>query len=100
MNMICESSNQTVTTGEGNGTCQCRRDMKWNKKVLECQILLDVDCSQFDYSSPVSDFVADAVERAEKRKNDTEIAKNEAAKALAKAKNEAAKAKKEAAEEA
>lgn len=81
LNLVCSSFNQSsvvttlapgeVVTNQTEGTCHCRRDMKWNKKALECQILLDVDCSQFDYSSPVSEFVANATERAEKRANET-----------------------------
>ena len=36
MNMICSSS---------SNTCECREHMKWNTDVLECQIFIDVDCS-------------------------------------------------------
>ena len=36
MNMICHTEKQT---------CQCRQDMKWNDETLECQIFMDVDCS-------------------------------------------------------
>lgn len=34
MNMFCKA-----------GTCQCREDMKWNTEALECQIFIDVNCT-------------------------------------------------------
>jgi len=43
------------------GVCACRRDMGWNPMALECQIFLNVDCTRFDYSSPVSSLVSEAV---------------------------------------
>jgi len=46
-----------------NNTCACRRDMKWNSKALECQILLDVDCSATTYDSPVSSLVQAALDK-------------------------------------
>jgi len=35
--------------------------MKWNSKAMECQILLDVDCSATTYYSPVSSLVKAAL---------------------------------------
>ena len=39
MNSIC--STQT-------SKCECREDMKWNNETLECQVYMDVDCSNLD----------------------------------------------------
>jgi len=40
--------------------------MKWNSKVLECQILLDVDCTSTTYYSPVSPLVQAALDKTKK----------------------------------
>jgi len=47
------------------GVCACRKDMKWNPKALECQIFLEVDCSKFDYTTPSSSLVKEAVDASE-----------------------------------
>jgi len=39
MNLYCSNE---------RGRCSCREDMKWNKEELECQIYMDVDCSEFE----------------------------------------------------
>lgn len=46
-----------------NNKCSCRRDMKWNPKALECQILLDVDCTPTTYYTPVSALVQAALDK-------------------------------------
>merc|ERR1719318_1704600 len=56
LNLICNK----------NGTCECRRDMRWNKEEHECQLYLDVDCSSITYDSNPSQSVMDAVQRANK----------------------------------
>jgi len=47
-----------------NNLCTCRKDMAWNTIALECQILLDVDCSTITYHTKVSPVVKAAVEKA------------------------------------
>ena len=37
MNMVCQG-----------GKCQCREDLKWNDEALECQIFMDVNCTDVD----------------------------------------------------
>ena len=37
MNMFCSMSTKK---------CECRENMRWNTDVLECQIYIDVDCSE------------------------------------------------------
>jgi len=61
MNLIC---NTALTTGQG-GRCECRQDMKWNEQEGECQMYLDVDCSQFTYDTPPSANILSAVSRAQ-----------------------------------
>ena len=41
MNMICSAQKN----------CACRPDMKWNSETGECQIFMDVDCSDIDVNS-------------------------------------------------
>merc|ERR1711936_67145 len=43
--------------------CVCRKDMQWNNKAFECQILLDVDCTSTNYYSNVSPLVKEALEK-------------------------------------
>merc|ERR1719228_2363705 len=51
MNMFCESE---------KGTCQCRNDMKWNEETLECQIYMDVNCTDVKtVESPNNTLVSD-----------------------------------------
>merc|ERR1712013_511801 len=50
MNLIC---NTNLTMG-GQGKCQCRTDMRWNTEARECQIYMDVDCSDITYDTPPS----------------------------------------------
>ena len=47
------------------GTCECRRDMRWNAQEGECQFYMDVDCSSFTYDTPASAGVLSAVSRAQ-----------------------------------
>jgi len=49
-----------------NNKCTCRRDMKWNPKALECQILLDVDCTATTYHTPASALVQAAIDKTKK----------------------------------
>ena len=56
LNLVC---NKNLTTS-GAGRCECRQDMKWNKESLECQIYLDVDCSNITYDTPPSTVVLKA----------------------------------------
>merc|ERR1719474_111905 len=46
-----------------NNKCTCRQDMKWNPKLLECQIFLDVDCSSIDYNTEPSSLVQAAADK-------------------------------------
>jgi len=57
MNMVCRDQ-----------TCQCREDMRWNDKALECQLFLDVDCSHLNYSTPVSEEVLAAAKKIEQKR--------------------------------
>ena len=42
MNMICNTK---------NSTCKCRETMKWNNETLECQIFINVNCSDLNDSN-------------------------------------------------
>ena len=44
MNMECDQ-----------GTCQCRDEMKWNEEALECQIYMDVNCTDVDTESIIEE---------------------------------------------
>jgi hypothetical protein len=45
MNMVCKQDTQT---------CQCRDTMKWNDEALECQVFMDVNCTDVStVESPV-----------------------------------------------
>merc|ERR1719204_156174 len=68
MNLIC---NTNLTMG-GQGKCQCRTDMRWNTEAGECQIYMDVDCSDITYDTPPSPTILQAVEKATQRLNATE----------------------------
>jgi len=61
INMVC---NANLSTTEGMGRCECRKDMKWNNEAKECQIFMDVDCSTITYETPPSSAVLSAVEKA------------------------------------
>merc|ERR1719188_91099 len=50
MNMICSLQK----------TCACRPDMKWNSETGECQIFMDVDCSDIDVNSEPATAVSDS----------------------------------------
>jgi len=68
MNLIC---NTNLTMG-GQGKCQCRTNMRWNTEAGECQIYMDVDCSDITYDTPPSQTILTAVEKAKERLNATE----------------------------
>jgi len=68
MNLIC---NTNLTMG-GQGKCQCRTNMRWNTEAGECQIYMDVDCSDITYDTPPSPTILKAVEKAKQRLNATE----------------------------
>jgi len=59
MNLIC---NTNLTTS-GEGRCECRQDMKWNKDAGECQLFLDVDCSSYNYDTKPSPVILEAVNK-------------------------------------
>ena len=40
------------THSNGTATCVCRSDMRWNALALECQLFIDVDCSDLTYRWP------------------------------------------------
>jgi len=42
--------------------------MQWSPRALQCQVFIDVNCTQFDYSSPVSSFVEHALTLEEHRR--------------------------------
>jgi len=82
VNMIC--SEEKVLAGNGTTppttaattglkVCKCRRDMRWNTKALECQLYIDVDCSNITYTSAVSDQVKAAAESLETKLGNTTI---------------------------
>jgi len=62
MNLIC---NTDVSMPGQPGTCECRRDMRWNADGGECQFYMDVDCSSVTYDTPASAGVLAAVSRAQ-----------------------------------
>jgi len=59
MNLIC---NKNMTTS-GEGRCECRQDMKWNKEAGECQLYIDVDCSSITYDTKPSPVILEAVKK-------------------------------------
>jgi len=62
INMVC------IPNLDGDLSCRCRRDMRWNRRALECQLHLDVDCSNLTYTSTVSPEVLSAAEKVEHRR--------------------------------
>jgi len=62
MNLIC---NLDVSMPGQPGTCECRRDMRWNAQEGECQFYMDVDCSAITYDTPASAGILSAVSRAQ-----------------------------------
>lgn len=64
INMVCRPS----VDGNMVMVCQCRRDMRWNERALECQLYLDVDCTNLTYTSEVSPEVLAAAEELEQRR--------------------------------
>merc|ERR1719460_2115886 len=46
--------------------------MRWNTEAGECQIYMDVDCSDITYDTPPSPTILEAVEKAKQRLNATE----------------------------
>jgi len=66
-------STTTAATTDTSGTCKCRRDMRWNTKALECQLFIDVDCTNVTYSSTVSDEVKAAAETLETNLGNTTL---------------------------
>jgi len=70
MNLIC---NKKLTTS-GEGRCECRQDMKWNKEAGECQLYIDVDCSSITYDTEPSPVILEAVNKTlEKIDNTKEV---------------------------
>merc|ERR1719323_2836036 len=59
MNMECK-----------DGKCQCRADMRWNDEALECQIFMDVNCTDVDTKTIIEDPDKD---KEEFKFDDTEI---------------------------
>jgi len=59
MNLVC---NTNLTTGDG-GRCECRQDMKWNTEAGECQLYMDVDCSDITYDTKASPVILEAVNK-------------------------------------
>lgn len=49
MNLICGQS----------GTCQCRNDMKWNNAALECQVFVDVNCTDIEDTKSILRYYLD-----------------------------------------
>jgi len=72
INMVCQTEEERkydvnldtnwidldFNTAPENKTCRCRVGMEWNDRVLECQIKLNVNCSSFTYTSPVSPLIS------------------------------------------
>lgn len=44
----CHSIDMNLICSPESKKCECRRDMKWNEKELECQVYISVDCSIFE----------------------------------------------------
>eukprot|EP00092_Neocalanus_flemingeri_P047974 GFUD01054574.1.p1 GENE.GFUD01054574.1~~GFUD01054574.1.p1 ORF type:complete len:650 (+),score=133.34 GFUD01054574.1:3-1952(+) len=45
--------------------CKCRKDMEWNAELLECQVFLDIHCTDLSEKTPPSQLVREAVRHAE-----------------------------------
>ena len=61
INLICQKENISTPTGK----CQCKQDMKWNAEAGECQLFLDVDCSEITYDTQPSNTIILAVKKAQ-----------------------------------
>ena len=46
MNLVCKFASWQNWNSQ-IATCQCRSLMKWNKEYLECQLFIDVNCTDF-----------------------------------------------------
>jgi hypothetical protein len=58
---VCDKESVAVEAAVGGHRCQCRRNFRWNEKAGECQLYLDVDCSDITYDTPPSPVVLQAV---------------------------------------
>ena len=68
MNLVCNSNLKKLLGVQfGQDKCQCRPGMKFNELANECQIFLDVDCSNISYDTKPSQIILDAVEKGKKR---------------------------------
>jgi len=65
INMVCAMPGPSLVD---QGVCKCREEMQWSPRALQCQVFIDVNCSQFNYSSPVSSFVNHAMTLEEQRR--------------------------------
>merc|ERR1711915_530620 len=54
INLVCGPDNQ----------CRCRKQMKYNPRAQECQILMDINCGNYTYDSRVSMIVKEAAQKA------------------------------------
>ena len=82
INMVCSMPWPSTYTLQG--VCRCRQEMQWSPRALQCQVpwfasyfpnnnflekvFIDVNCSQFTYSSPVSSFVQHTLTLEEQRR--------------------------------
>ena len=68
MNLVCNSNLKKLLGIQfGEDKCQCRPGMKFNEFANECQIYLEVDCSNIFYDSSPSQIILDAAENGKKR---------------------------------
>jgi len=61
MNLVCYKN--ATSKADEPGKCQCKPDMAWNKKNLQCEIFIGVDCSKYTYQTQPSKIVLEAVDR-------------------------------------
>ena len=55
------------------GTCQCRDEMKWNNEALECQIFMDVNCTDVDTKNIIEENQNEVKESEKFKFDDSEI---------------------------
>ena len=52
---VCKEVDMNMECDEG--TCQCRDEMKWNEEALECQIFMDVNCTDVDTKNIIDECI-------------------------------------------
>merc|ERR1719323_267713 len=67
-NDVCKDTDMNMECKDGK--CQCREDLKWNDEALECQIFMDVNCTDVDTKTIIEEPDKD---KKEFKFDDTEI---------------------------